>query len=49
MAKKESAVKARIAKAMAADRAQDLVRGIKENSPQDKRIDARVRAKARKG
>lgn len=45
---KKAAQDARVAKAMAADEAMDLVAGIKENSPDDKRIDAMVRAAAMK-
>ncbi len=41
------ASQARIAKAMAADKAMDLVAGIKENSPLDNKIDAEVRAACR--
>jgi len=44
MAKETKAVK----KAMAKDMKSDRAKGIKQNSPQDRRIDAKVRAKATK-
>ena len=43
------AQQARVRKAMAADEKSDAKRGIKQNSPRDKAIDAKVRARAKKG
>jgi len=44
-----SVQKKRLAERMAADHVWDQKHGIKEGSPEDKRIDAKVRAKALKG
>ena len=43
------AQKARVRKAMSADEKSDAKRGIKQNSVRDRKIDAAVRARAKKG